>query len=62
MEATVEYDGAVLVYDGNKYLYQLPLGLADEYRGNNYPIEDFNNRKVIRFPFGCYYLPVEKKD
>lgn len=57
--ATPDYDGSVWVEDteNSDNNYAIKLALDDKYRcAVSYPVEEFNGKMTINFPFGRYYL------
>lgn len=55
-KAVTDYDGSVWI-EGFGEPYTIPLALDDKYRAfDEYPIELFNDRWTVLFPFGRYYL------
>ena len=55
-KAVTDYDGSVWI-EGFREPYTIPLALDDKYRVfDEYPIELFNDRRTVLFPFGRYYL------
>lgn len=60
--AVPDYDGSVWV-EGFGEPFRANIGLSDELRcADSYPIEFFNDKWVIRFPFGVLELPKTMTD
>ena len=51
-------------FDGTCYFEgsfnSINLAVAEEFRGNHYPIVLFNGKAAVVFPFGKYYLTEEQ--
>ena len=55
-KAVPDYDGSVWI-EGFGEPYTIHLALDDQYRAfEEFPIELFNDRWTVLFPFGRYYL------